>query len=636
VIFALTLTVLLGFAGLSIDAIRLYDLYARELRAAEAGALAGVSYMPCYYDQPTSASPCPSGSTSPDANSAVARAMEEVFKNGFGTLPSSPIVASPCPTVVSTVEVAVCVVTGHTTDLRVTITETQEVVLLSALGVGASTISASAQAEFLPPIQLGSRLNYIGDQAECTFGGPAVSCDPRSGGSSHLQNFMANINGPAELKEQGDPFVYCEEANSQAATNTDSDATTGPYYASFNDPAGQYWRTNQPQYADSPHCGVPSFAPLNVGNPDQQPPRFDGPMTQGSLHPGAYNYFIQVPAGSDGATVWIYNTNDIPDDLQPSGVSGALKPLDSFYGPYAHFGPLTYVPSYHDDPSLYFNVTYTLYSAPSLLDRSGDTQIATTTFRPYDMTYNDLVAHGCATDQAHVYNLGDPNTEYHVPSKIDTGGTYCTAISAIAGCYRSWCNISPIGGLAAGTYRLAVEATGYTNPLLGWGGHLYGVKVCGPGVGLSPVDCASGGTLVSSWNNMDVAFSASTSAYLDLAYVPVQYAGRSIIVSLFDPGDSSFNVYMRVVPPPGSGVTVAYPTGIRTGMDDTGNTAIWASNNGDKLYNGLWINVQVDLPSAYPGGWWQVYYSTAGGTPHDKLAVQFSLVGSPVHLVPAG
>jgi hypothetical protein len=135
---------------------------------------------------------------------------------------------------------------------------------------------------------------------------------------------------------------------------------------------------------------------------------------------------------------------------------------------------------------------------------------------------------------------------------------------------------------------------------------------------------------------MDVAFSASTSAYLDLAYVPVQYAGRSIIVSLFDPGDSSFSVYMRVVPPPGSGVTVAYPTGVRTGMDDTGNTAIWASNNGDKLYNGLWINVQVDLPSAYPGGWWQVYYSTAGGTPHDKLAVQFSLVGSPVHLVPAG
>src|SRR5579883_3411125 len=50
VIFALSFTVLLGLAGLTIDVARAYDLYARMQRAAEAGALAGVMYMPNYYN----------------------------------------------------------------------------------------------------------------------------------------------------------------------------------------------------------------------------------------------------------------------------------------------------------------------------------------------------------------------------------------------------------------------------------------------------------------------------------------------------------------------------------------------------------------------------------------------------------
>jgi hypothetical protein len=44
------LTVLLGLAGLAIDALRAYDTYGREHRAAEAATLAGVLYMPNYYN----------------------------------------------------------------------------------------------------------------------------------------------------------------------------------------------------------------------------------------------------------------------------------------------------------------------------------------------------------------------------------------------------------------------------------------------------------------------------------------------------------------------------------------------------------------------------------------------------------
>jgi Flp pilus assembly protein TadG len=65
VIFVLSFTVLLGLAGLSIDVARAYDLYGRMQRAAEAGALAGVLYMPVNYNINYS-----------DGNNAIKRALQ--------------------------------------------------------------------------------------------------------------------------------------------------------------------------------------------------------------------------------------------------------------------------------------------------------------------------------------------------------------------------------------------------------------------------------------------------------------------------------------------------------------------------------------------------------------------------------
>src|SRR5690348_16642399 len=128
IIFALTLTVLLGFAGLAIDVARIYDLYARMQRAAEAGVLAGVLYMPNNYN---------TGLPSPgDGFTAISRASQETVKNGFGTaLPPTTTGATACPTPFTATEVSVCPVAGKPNDLRVAITETTPLALLSALGL---------------------------------------------------------------------------------------------------------------------------------------------------------------------------------------------------------------------------------------------------------------------------------------------------------------------------------------------------------------------------------------------------------------------------------------------------------------------------------------------------------------------
>ena len=149
VIFVLLFTALVGFMGLAIDSARVYDLYARMQRAAEAGALAGVIYMPNNYLTNLAQSPF---------DNAVCRALQETSKNTFGqycnpaSQPSN--LSTLCPTNPATVEVAVCPVTGLPHDLKVYITESINVVFLSALGVGPLTLTVSAQAEYIPPVDV--------------------------------------------------------------------------------------------------------------------------------------------------------------------------------------------------------------------------------------------------------------------------------------------------------------------------------------------------------------------------------------------------------------------------------------------------------------------------------------------------
>src|SRR5260221_1809508 len=242
-------------------------------RAAEAGAMAGDLYMPANYNTPRTVS---------DPNSAISRASEEVVKNGFGTvLPNNrPLTYCGCPNSPSTFEVAVCPVTGFPSDLRVTITEQLNVVLLGALGVQPITVQASGQAEYLSPIQIAARANYFGDQAECSSGNAQNTntgyCDPSVSGN-HLNNFFATMDGPAELKEAGDPMVYCEEGHSKIASAADLDQLP-PQPAAYNG-----FPTNHAQWQPTgpitTRCGAP-VAGGNPRNPRKQPAWHKGAATR--------------------------------------------------------------------------------------------------------------------------------------------------------------------------------------------------------------------------------------------------------------------------------------------------------------------------------------------------------------------
>jgi Flp pilus assembly protein TadG len=739
IIFALSLTVLIGLAGMVIDVGRAFDLYARMQRAAEAGALAGVLYMPQYYS---------SARTPGDGLSAVARATAEVVKDGFGTALSPGV--SDCPTPPTSVEVAVCPVAGAQSDLEVIITEQLSVVLLSGLGVQPITLTATGQAEYLPPVQIGSRANYFGDQVECSPGNGSTNsntsaCSPYDTSHNHLQYFMASMNGPAELKESGDPMVYCAEGPAEIGGPNPYGNNGNPY------PLQTYngYLTNHQAWPDvqtgsnalggiSKYCGEPQPGG-NPGNVDYQPDGYAGPMTAGTAHPGGYNYYVGIMPGVPPSTLWLYNPFYIPQDAtDPLCQNFSLPlPLDRFIdntpcGPYStnfYQGPQgegignRFDGVHHDAPLFYFAVTYTLYSVTNLYDRSSDVQMASETFNPYDDTLADLQYHGCSSGQ--VYNpywngANTPNV-YHNPSQVMPGqGCVSAPISPSCAGDSQWCALEncPLGAnslqnnpqndasrcpagtpfvLQPGAYRLVVEATGlpavapngkggydYRSGLTdGWGGHTYGVKVCAAVNITNPVNCYDGNNAngaggnnnpmvsVYGWNNEDVtvqqplATAAANPNYpqtscvnqnnvpyacVDLACIPTSYAGRTVSVQLFDPGDGYGDIYVGVSPPPGAGstVTIKYSHNYTTTTVDGVAMVHALSSNGYRPFNGLWLDVTVTLGPSYQGdcfstggksgrsGWFQIVYASSNGQPTDRLAVQMSLVGSPVHLlVPA-
>jgi len=350
----------------------------------------------------------------------------------------------------------------------------------------------------------------------------------RSGQTS--AKLHGNINGPAELKEQGDPFVYCEEGPSQGPP-ADPSANLSPLpYTTYNGLA-----TNHPQYLDalSNHCGVPVTGG-NPGNPDQQPQYFSGPMTTGTAHPGAYNYVVNIPSTKSDSSIWIYNPAFVPFIASGNSCPGT-QAVDTFYKSlscanwYKQYGPLTFN-GYFDDPRFYFNTTFTVYQVSTPF-RNLDVPIDGNCFRRcgrYDQMKQDLRLHGCSTSGSQVYDFTGSSSYSGAPIAKGVG---CVPAPT---CQQQWCQIA--GDLPAGTYRVAVEATSFTNPTnfnLGWGQHSYGLKVCANGtpngVG-GAVGCVSGGS-VAAWNNMDITLSfpsAKTINIFPIGDVPASYAGRSI------------------------------------------------------------------------------------------------------------
>ncbi len=655
IFFALSVTVLVAILGLAIDTIRIYDLYARMQRAAEAGALAAALYMPNYYstDLPT-----------PPGDNAICRALQETIKDGFGQ-PCGSSLSGYCPSNPATIEVAICAVSGKPHDLAVYITESSDVIFLSAVNVGPVTVTVKAQAEYLPPIQIGEDTSnggagYFGGYGGCTG---ATASNP-SGCASAPQSFLANINGPAELKEQGDPYVNCEEGPAHVAALDQNTANLPTYtgYTAGGTPPGLL--TNHQQYSTDPsviqssHCGA--------YNTDQQPIGFSGPATSNTSHPGGYTYLVDVTQA--GAGLWVYNASYIPTNGQGSSqttpCTGAQQ-IDQFaWYPYAPGGSgcaQGYYQNYGATPfagnftakSFYFNTTYTLYTVPNITTLTAGTQVATLVASPYDGVQSDLTAASCT-----------PGTQV-----LDPQTSQCVSATTAPISQFGWTELA--SNLPVGQYRLEVEATGLGGTTLGWGQHGYGLRLCpsGTSTGAGVWNCIGNPSNppgdISAVNaaDMTLIFPASPAVTaFPLAVIPTEYAGRTVQIGLFDAGDPvnaglhpTENTAFYVMPPQSNGQAnscSASPSALAgysftpPSWEDSrlvpmsrwvagnANTAIAMSLNGDNAFNGIWAEGDITLPASYTQGQWTLCGYESVPYAQDTLAIAIAPLGqSPAHLV---
>jgi hypothetical protein len=196
-------------------------------------------------------------------------------------------------------------------------------------------------------------------------------------------------------------------------------------------------------------------------------------------------------------------------------------------------------------------------------------------------------------------------------------------------------------GLGPGQYRLQVVTSGGTNSENAVNG--FGLEVTSTG---GPTPHVYGQSRMMAFiviNNASIFY---------LAQVEAVHAGKTLQISLFDPGDISNTSFKIRIPSAASpGYTYATFTFTATGAACGGATSggptqtlVTSTSGGCNLYNNQWVTISAPIPANYTadvaygdppgagGGWWKIEYDTFG-VGQDVTTWQVNIRGNPVHLV---
>lgn len=175
---------------------------------------------------------------------------------------------------------------------------------------------------------------------------------------------------------------------------------------------------------------------------------------------------------------------------------------------------------------------------------------------------------------------------------------------------------------------------------------------------------ASGGTpKVYGIGSMEayVRLPGGTASEFYLAQIEDVHAGKTMVIDLWDPGDTgSLSASLQILMPTSSdyvpatfSYTAAKGTTNSSASDcnsrsGTNVTAVTTNTGGTSLFNGCWITITIALPTNYSaphpstdsvtsdGGWWKIRYTMGGAASSfstDLTTWKVAIRGNPVHLV---
>src|SRR5579864_1401592 len=262
---ALTLFVLMIFAGLMVDLGAWYQQSQDLQRTADAAALAGATYLPANPGPANGNTPANCGSSvavieSSAATNAYCAVLKAVYKNGYTTATISANVDA-----------------NDNRQLDVSVQQGGIDQFFTSFFMGPLTFTRYSHAEFSQPIDLGSPQNYFGTGTLYGFSGFL--------GSGNSTNFWAAISGYCEAKEGGDEYMSGYDGNV----------------------ANQHTGT----YASASNCD-PTLD-NRIGNPSASCSATANPPQNCEFDPLGYDYTITVPPTAPGnASLWVFMRASTP------------------------------------------------------------------------------------------------------------------------------------------------------------------------------------------------------------------------------------------------------------------------------------------------------------------------------------
>ena len=677
-LFALMAVLLLAIGGLAVDAGMSYISSDQVERAAAAGALAGVAYLP--------------GNFSAAENAALVEATRNGFDSACPTTTTIANIASaPSPCVV------VSAPAGTTNQLEVTVSVNVPTTFLRLLGFGPHAVVRNATAEYLPPIALGQPGNQLGSglsaSASCdgipTAGAPPGYCaTPPSGLGSSGNYYILRSEGWSVDRSEGDGY-------------TPDPGNTG------DNSCGPLGSSDSCNAADT----AANFHTISYLNGTEN-------NVSGTNENGGQNYLITVPAGST-VDVQVYNPSFAPNtDDNNNNADYTLHEDDGDFPDDCSSGngsacgtaqPVQATGTTHDD---YAAMAYTLFQVGTMASSLNDTEVDQQVFYPFNPTGLESPNQPLSATSSYIYWGNDGS---------NTADTKVT--DAVPVMFHNWVSIDePTAQIASGTdpnytndkqlyqttdgtpgyitnssstpeyYRLQVDTLTYDggtiDPLTASASgyplvhKAYSVRVVsstGGGCGTCSVSALDDMTIYT-----PVQGGQCQNFEIPIFYLDPAYAGQTITVDLFDVGDVGGGAaFVGFVPPNAAGGTctalsagnfASMPAGYSiqdmgtsmssdtygsqanastsaaSGNPDAGGKvtdAVIQTGAGSSLWNGQWLQFEIAVPSSYtlPAGcatnpdntdcYWNLAYSVGKtATAGDTFSIFAGFSGTPDRLLP--
>ncbi|MGL5817850.1 MAG: pilus assembly protein TadG-related protein [Phycicoccus sp.] len=284
VMTGLLMIVLIAFCAFAVDVGNWYLTGQRAQRAADAGALGGVTKLPG------------------DLAGAQSQARTYTTSNGFTNGVADTTIASNLD--------------RSPTRLRVTVTRTVNNIFGPLLGVPRTTVSRTAVADYAGPVPMGSPCNQYGTGSD-----PEGTSLTRASSCSGVQgNYWANINGPAADKQNGDAYASSECNTSVSGRDGCSGSTNTEYDANgyfFTITVKRSMPSLTVQLFDPVHVNTGLTCGFGAGDPNPWGAgTTSSPYASRAVNPwhvsstSTSDRYARVPSGDASSGAWPWCTGD--------------------------------------------------------------------------------------------------------------------------------------------------------------------------------------------------------------------------------------------------------------------------------------------------------------------------------------